>query len=229
VTARPAAALLLLLVVASGCSAVRTATTPRDVLWKIVSTCLDPAAPGYCERCVAPQASTCPVADRSCRKTTEVWALTDEFVAIRDIKMCDCPEGFVHGLAMPRAPVTGVEDERRPAGIWRFAWDVAHQMIADEMEIALLVNPPPPQRSQDHLHVHLVRLRPTARATLDQRPSVLVHTLDQVWDAAARAAGPDRGRHGVLVWWAGPDGYKVTTSATSLEDALTEAECARRR
>jgi hypothetical protein len=49
--------------------------------------------------------------------------------------------------------VCGAEDPKRPAGIWPFAWAVAHQRIPEEMEIGLAVNPAH-LRSQDYLHIH---------------------------------------------------------------------------
>ena len=71
----------------------------RDALLRIVSDCLDTSASRYCGRCTSPQAGTCDL-EYPCTRTTEVWAQTEEYVAIRDLKMCGCPDGFVHGLAM---------------------------------------------------------------------------------------------------------------------------------
>src|SRR5215469_14810930 len=116
---------LLVLVLAAGCA---TAGSSRDVLRDIVLQCLDPEQPRYCARCRWPQAGTCDL-EYPCTRTTEVWAQTQEYVAIRDIKMCGCPAGFVHGLAMPRYPVSGAEDWRRPDGIWRFGWEAARGRI----------------------------------------------------------------------------------------------------
>ena len=67
-----------------------------------------------------------------CKQTNEVWALNPQYVAIRDIKMCGCPANFVHGLAMPRDIVTGVEDSKRQEGIWQFAWYIGLQRIEIE-------------------------------------------------------------------------------------------------
>src|SRR5918996_39827 len=103
----------------------------RDILHRIVAHCLDSSATDYCIRCPAPLRGQCLLND-DCRRTTEVWAQTDEYVVIRDIKMCGCPADFVHGLAMSRALVSGVEDPKRPAGIWPFAWAVALQRIPEE-------------------------------------------------------------------------------------------------
>jgi len=81
----------------------------------------------------------------------------DRFTALRDIKMCGCPSDFVHGPALPIYRVTGVEDPLRPEGIWQFAWDVAIQRMKPE-SIALVVTPRL-HRSQNQLHVHLLRNR----------------------------------------------------------------------
>ena len=153
---------LLVLVFAAGCASNGSS---RDALLRIVTDCLDTGAPRYCARCPSPQAGTCDL-QYPCTRTTEVWAETEEYIAIRDLKMCGCPAGFVHGLAMPRYPVRGPEDPRRPEALWRFAWDVARSRISDEREIALLINPPA-LRTQDQLHIHLVRLLPDARARID--------------------------------------------------------------
>ena len=109
----------------------------RNILHDIVHMCLDSSLPDYCALCPAPLAGQCSVGG-DCRETTDVWAETDDYVAIRDIKMCGCPADFVHGLAMARTPVSGVEDARRPAGIWPFAWAVARQRITEEAAIGLV-------------------------------------------------------------------------------------------
>jgi len=101
--------------------------------------------------------------------------------------MCGCPSGFVHAIAMPRFPVTGVEDARRPDGLWSFAWDAARSRIAEPSEIALEVNPPS-KRTQDHLHVHLVRLSADARAWVTALEPVRIGRLDDTWIAAAANA-----------------------------------------
>ncbi len=104
--------------------------------------------------------------DRGTPDADVVWAKTKQFVAIRDLKMCGCPSGFVAGLAIPRARVTGIEDPRRPEGIWPFAWEAARRRIPDDRQIGLTLNPRN-LRSQNQLHVHMLRLRPETRAWLD--------------------------------------------------------------
>jgi CDP-diacylglycerol pyrophosphatase len=198
----------------------------RDILWRIVSQCLDATAPGYCTTCASPIEGTCGDA-RGCEATVDVWAKTADYVAIRDIKMCGCPTGFVHGLALPRARVTGVEDARRPAGIWPFAWQTARSRIADEQEIALVVNPPGLERTQNQLHVHLVRLRPGARARLAADSPARAPHLDLVWDAAARhAAAKGLESYGVLAMRDdSADDFLVITQRESPEYEFTAATC----
>jgi CDP-diacylglycerol pyrophosphatase len=159
----------------------------RDVLWDIVSNCLDPAAAQYCTDCRSPLVGTSRAAGLSCQETTEVWAETKEYVVLRDRKMCDCPETFVHGLAVPRARVTGVEDPKRPDGIWEFAWASAMAKINNEQEAALAVNPVA-TRAQDQLHVHILRLKKDARQRFGKAHTTRVRKLDEVWQAAGREA-----------------------------------------
>src|SRR5262245_55323697 len=183
---RAAAALTVVALAFGGCASRSSAEPPpssRTILWRIVSQCLDPSVAGYCATCPSPIGGACS-ADTICTRTTEVWAETPTFVAIRDIKMCGCPEGFVHGLALPRARVFGIEDERRPSGIWPFAWAAATSRIAEPTSIALVVNPPD-ERTQDQLHVHLVRLAPDARRRLAARSPGRTAALDPVWHGAA--------------------------------------------
>ena len=200
-------------------------TSGSDVLWQIVSQCLEPSVSSYCARCRQPVAGTCGQS-ADCRSTTEIWAKTSEYVAIRDIKMCGCPLDFVHGLALPRNRVTGVEDPRRPRGIWAFAWEVARSRIADESEIALVVNPAS-QRTQDQLHVHLVRLAPGARARAAALPAAHTQALDQVWAVAATMAATAKlDDYGVLVMRdPGQRDFVVLAEAASPEQMFTVVSC----
>ena len=153
-----------------------------------------------------------------------MWAKTADYVAIRDIKMCGCPPEFIHGLALPRSRVTGVEDPRRPAGIWAFAWDVARSRIADEQQIALVVNPPGRAHSGPAPR-HLVRLEPHARARLVTLSPARTPRLDQVWDVASRHAGGIED-YAVLVARDGVSGaFLVLTAARSPEEQFTVAFC----
>jgi len=196
----------------------------RDILHRIVARCLDSSVPNYCVWCPAPMRGQCAL-DGDCRRTTVVWAQTDEYVAIRDIKMCGCPAGFVHGLAMSRALVSGVEDPKRPAGIWSFAWAAARQRIPEEMEIGLAINPAH-LRSQDYLHIHLVRLRQDARKRLASRNPLHVERLEEVWDVAARhASGLGLRSYGVMVAHASDGNFLVAADGGSPEREFTEYVC----
>jgi CDP-diacylglycerol pyrophosphatase len=191
----------------------------RNILWHTISSCIDTSDKDYCSKCSSPRVE---IDCRTCRNTTQVWAESKEFVAIRDRKMCDCPQDFVHGLVIPRSRVTGVEDPLRPDGIWQFAWDAAQKLLI-EGEIALVVNPKM-DRSQDQLHVHLVRVR---RETLPSDPTrtVIVQFLDRVWyEAARKAAALEWKDYGVLVTKAAK-GYQVILDQGSPEDRYTQARC----
>ena len=218
-------------IVALVAAALLTACAPhaggsRDILWRIVSRCLDATVPDYCTTCGSPIEGACGDA-RGCKATIDVWAKTADYVAIRDIKMCGCPRGFVHGLALPRAHVTGIEDARRPAGIWPFAWQTAQRRIADEREIALVVNPPGLERTQDQLHVHLLRLTPGARARLAGDSPARATDLDLVWDVAARhAAAQGLASYGVLVMRDdASNDFLLITRRESPELQFTAATC----
>ena len=196
----------------------------RDILHRIVAGCLDTSAPNYCVWCSSPLRGQCAL-DDDCRRTTGVWAQTNEYVVIRDIKMCGCPADFVHGLAMSRSLVSGVEDPKRPAGIWPFAWAVARQRIPEEMEIGLAVNPAH-LRSQDYLHIHLVRLRQDARKRLAGRNPLRVERLEDVWDAGARhAAGFGLQSYGVIVTRASDGNFLVAADGGSPEREFTQYVC----
>jgi CDP-diacylglycerol pyrophosphatase len=195
------------------------------VLWRIVSECVEAERPDYCARCPWPVAGRCG-GERGCRQTTDVWAATRDFVAVRDIKMCGCPAGFVHGLALPRHRVTGIDDPGRPAGIWAFAWEAARSRIPEEPDIALAVNPAR-LRTQDQLHVHLVRLAPGARARMAGHAPARTPALDAVWSvAAASAAAAGLADYGLLVARDdGGPGFLVVVVADSPENGFTAAAC----
>ena len=195
-----------------------------DELLNIATQCVDTHRSDYCQVCRQPrEEASCPV-EASCGKRTQIWASDDLFVAVRDIKMCGCPSNFVHGLVMPRAPVTGVEDPKRPDGIWAFAWSLGLQRIGSQ-ELALAVNPQA-HRSQNQLHVHLVRLKPHALDDLAQAHQVSVARLDSVWAAAGKLAQEAQwSDYGVLVS-AGVNGqYWVTITQDSPERRFTEYAC----
>lgn len=212
----------LALMVAAGC--VSAGSSPH-ALHRVVANCLDTDDPRYCARCPAPQAGYCTL-DYPCSRTTQVWALNQEYVAIRDIKMCGCGPGFVHGLALPRFTISGVEDPRRPDGIWSFAWDAARGHIPQEDEIALAVNPPE-LRTQDQLHVHLVRLLPDARGRVSALRPLRVERLEEVWAAATEhASSRQLPSYGVIVLRSLDGGWLVAAVGESVEGGFTRGRCA---
>jgi CDP-diacylglycerol pyrophosphatase len=141
---------------------------------------------------------------------TEILDQDTDFVAVKDIyKTCGCSKDFVHGLAIAREPVTGVEDPRtatnpRLAGAWAFAWKVALKRIGDGDAVLLLSNPFS-HRSQDQLHVHFLRPAPGFRDKLlslvagSSDPKELatnvravadrVADLGDIWRVAKKVAG----------------------------------------
>ena len=215
-------AVLILLGVSAG-SAV--AAGSREMLWNIIGSCLDAGVADYCTTCRVPLVETPCAAGKGCRDTLEVWAENDAFVALRDRKMCDCPEGFVHGLALPRARVTGVEDPSRPDGIWGFAWAAACDRIGDESAAALVVNPAG-MRDQDQLHVHIVRLQKDARQRFDAARVAVVQKLGEVWGAAGRVAqAAGLADYGVLVARRPGGGFLVVVDPHSPEKDYCLARC----
>lgn len=201
----------------------------RSVLWDTVSNCLDSTALNYCTVCGAPRTDSACTGQTVCKARLEVWSESSNYVALRDRKMCGCPDGFVHGLAIPRAPVTGVEDPKRPSGIWSFAWEAARKRISDDSVIALAVNPAH-HRSQDQLHVHIVRLKKDARQRFAQLSPVRVGSLDQVWSAAQEKARVQHfDDYGVLVAAHPEGGYLVLIDQESTEKKYTEATCRTRK
>jgi CDP-diacylglycerol pyrophosphatase len=144
--------------------------------------------------------------------------------------MCNCADGFVHGLAIPFARISGIEAEGLPDGIWAFAWKAARSRISDPTAIALVVNPPL-ERTQDQLHIHLVRLRPKARSSFPEGSTVMVSSLDQVWSVAKTiAARLKLDNYGLLVAKAlQGDGFTVVVQEfighDSPESQYTENRC----
>ena len=217
--------LSLVLVVGIYVAADAQTAAHRNVLWEIVTTCIDLHHADYCEHCSLPRVDSPCGVGRECRETTEVWEETANYVAIRDVKMCGCEKGFVHGLAIPRGRVIGVEDPKRPDGIWDFAWSVARKRIGEESAIALAVNPPG-VRGQDQLHVHIVRLLPDARRRFTDAQSARVGSLSGTWKAAAdKAAIAGLKDYGVLVARLPEGDYLVLVGESSPEKTYTLWEC----
>src|SRR5208282_4884393 len=75
------------------------------------------------------------------------------------------------------------------AGAWRFAWTTAKEKIGERD--AVLVMNPSSRRTQDQLHIHIVRLAPGARdAILKLAPMQrrTIKNLGEAWAAAQQAA-----------------------------------------
>jgi CDP-diacylglycerol pyrophosphatase len=197
-----------------------------------LSTCFDRDAIGVCA-CPAFACSCC--GDRATPDADVVWGRTRTFIAIRDLQMCGCPPGFVHGLALPRARVTGIEDPHRPAGIWPFAWEVARARIPDERQIGLAINPEV-ARSQNQMHVHILRLRPGTRAWLDASdgaaPSGVtvlpLATLDAVFATAEARVGAARMAYtGILVARERAGAWRAVLTDRSSPEPFTVSRCQR--
>ena len=212
---------VLFLVAISYANVANAISSDRNVLWDIVSHCLDSGSSLHCEDCRWPIAgSVC-----ACLNTTEVWEKSDEYVVIRDIKMCGCPVGFVHGLALPLRRVSGVEAKDRPIGIWRFAWEAAEKRMKAS-EIALVVNEKM-CRSQNQLHVHIVKLNSEGHKNFTDKNAAAVAELNQVWSKAEELAkNSEMENYSVLVKL-GDKGYVVVVDDGCLEKKYTEYSCDR--
>ena len=160
-----------------------------------------------------------------CKKTNEVWALNAKYVAIRDLSMCGCPAGFFHGLAMPRNPVTGIEDVNREEGIWNFAWDQSSKSVETET-LALLVNPRG-ERTQNQLHVHMLRLKDGASKDFATYSRAYVHNLDEVWRISQQLADSQGlSDYGILVAKESSGTFVIVVTPHSPEGAFTVWGCA---
>ena len=188
--------------VVQSCDAVQAVVArQRDNLARLLPCLNDPK----CSSVVEPEDL-----GPTCRSTTHVWARSADrrFIVIRDLKMCEEKERphdarFVHGLAIPLTRVWGVEDEQLYAapeqnGIWQLAWDAALAHGLREDEIALVANPPA-VRSQNQLHIHIVRRNGAALP-----PAIALTGLGDVWVRVAEA-GKNIGcrNYGILVYKSG--------------------------
>jgi CDP-diacylglycerol pyrophosphatase len=227
---RHVAALAAAIAVA-GCAASRDHPgTGPSALWTIVSRCVDRQTAAYCS-CPPFELSCC--GNPSTPDADVVWARTPDFVVIRDLRMCGCPPGFVSGLAMPVTRVSGIEDPRRPEGIWPFAWEAARARIPDEQAIGLVLNPPD-ARTQNQMHVHLLRLRAEVRPWLDgDAPAppgvqvIPVQDLDAVFAAVQARVGADHMRDtGVLVARGRRGGWRAVLTDRTSPQAFTLNRCA---
>jgi|SRR5208282_5485551 len=213
----------------------------RNILWKIVDNCLENKSndDDYCEKCIEPLPTLLTKCDKAssswdaltlCKKTLDVWENTSEFVALKDQKMCGCTDqNFVHGLVLPLTKVTGIEDVKdRPKDIWQFAWDEAVEKI-DKKETIVLVANPRSKRTQDQLHIHIVRLADGARNKLNALEPRHVKKLDDVWTAATRHAsdaGLSGHEYGIAVAYDPKSGeFLVVTVSGSAEERFAVSKC----
>ena len=129
----------------------------------------------------------------------------------------------------------GVESAQRPDGIWPFAWQVGIDRLgaSGRDSLALVINPTA-RRSQDQLHVHIVRLRDDYQQRLREHPEHVLRTvrlkdLREVWSAAPppQGAAAPFTDFGLLVTIDGADGYllRVISAQISPEDEYTQWRC----
>lgn len=218
-----AALLCALLSMSSGCSA------EHGHLRMLVTNCLDTSGETYCSSCPSPRTESGCVPGNACNRTTDVWRETVDYVAIRDRKMCGCSDpGFIHGLALPRAIISGVEAPNRPNGIWSFAWQTALERHISRGDIALAINPEH-ERSENQMHLHITRLRDDARSRVVPGMSTTVPDLATVWSSAGKiAAAQGLIDYGVLVFAADGGGFMVVVDKESPEDRYMIARCPKR-
>lgn len=195
-----------------------------DILLNIATQCINPKTQNYCNQCVSPRIDSSCGNPQDCKNTTEVWSENEQFVSIRDIKMCGCSKDFIHGLAMPRSEVTGVEDIRRQEEIWQFAWETSKKIIEPDL-IALVVNPKS-HRSQNQLHVHLVRIDPKVKNKFNAYIFTYVKNLDHVWETAGKLAAKNSLiDYGILVTRVTSNQFTVLITPNSPESEFTIWKC----
>ena len=125
---------------------------------------------------------------------------------------------------MPRETVTGVEDPLRPEEIWPFAWSVGIERI-EENSLALVVNPKS-QRTQNQLHVHILRLNEDARQKFTAYGFAIVDDINHAWKVAERVATRSgMSDYGVLVSRYPDNQFIVVVSKDSPETLFTKWQC----
>ncbi len=197
-----------------------------DILLHIVTQCVDPSKANYCANCMLPRADGGCSNINECKSTNEVWTLNQKYAAIRDIKMCGCPSDFVHGLAIPRDIITGVEDVNREEGIWQFAWGIGLERIESD-SLALVVNPKS-ERTQNQLHVHILSLQKNARSDFVNYPHAYIQNLDRVWSTSQKiAVSQGLTDYGILVARESKGQYIVVVTPKSPEAAFTVWNCSK--
>ena len=131
--------------------------------------------------------------------------------------------------------VAGFEDPHRPEGIWPFAWRIARERIADEREIGLVINPAD-DRTQNQMHVHLLRLDPEVRRGLDAQPPTLpagavaveLRDLEAVFATVEGSVDDGIADRGILVVkQAARPGFLALVTERSSPQAFTRNHCRR--
>lgn len=117
-----------------------------------------------------------------------------------------------------------IEDNRRPEEIWQFSWDTSKKIIEPDL-IALAVNPKS-RRSQNQLHVHLVRINPKMKSKLNTYIYEYVKNLEHVWETADKlAVKSSLIDYGILVTQATSNQFIVLITPNSPEDEFTIWNC----
>jgi len=220
-----------------GAPAVQPATAPggkTDALWNLISLCINQSESKYC--LCSTMIKTC-CNDPDTPDEDVVWSLDKDFLVIRDIRQCGCPKGFVTAITMPRMKVTGIEDPKRPEGIWLFAWDTASRVIPDHGEIGLTINPQG-RRSQNQMHVHIQRIKPETRKWFDdpamrrqasEKYKLIFIDLDDlggVFKAVGEKVGISRMKDtGVLIVKSTNTGFQAMITFDKSPEAFVEKFC----
>jgi CDP-diacylglycerol pyrophosphatase len=125
---------------------------------------------------------------------------------------------------LPRQVITGVEDPRRPQAIWDYAWQVGLTRM-EPSSIALVINPQN-FRSQNQMHIHVLRFKPQASQALSQLQTAQITELSDVWRAAtALAKAQSLPDYGVLVRLAPTGGFWVAVTPYSPGRSFTHYVC----
>ena len=132
--------------------------------------------------------------------TTIMAFVPNQYLLLQGKKMSDCHvNATTHGvpptsqyidlLVLPLTKVTGVEDQHRPNGIWQQAWTIAQSYLPDNGLIVLAANPRH-YRTQDQLHIHILRQQPGIINYVNKLKPIYISSLsgavDPVWAAAER-------------------------------------------
>jgi len=168
-----------------------------------------------------------------------VWSIDNDYVAIQGTPMCGCPQDFISGLVLPRTKITGIEDPKRPNGIWQFAWDTAIGKISSQDEIGLSINPVQ-HRSQNQMHIHIQRITSKTRIWFDD-PKEQQHAankydlifldlsdLSKVFTIVKKQVGESEMRDtGVMVVGSSGGNFQAMITHRRSPESFVEKKCAR--